>query len=384
MSTLASQCIACGTDGTQRLDDKDVPSGVTSDCKPWSRCGKFVICEKCGHVQKSQDDQWQQDVARIYREYEMYILTNGSEQVIFDEAVPLPRTRRLLDCFSRRTRLPRTGSMLDVGCGNGSTLRTFNSLYPEWHLSGFDVHNRFEPTVRSIPNVNSFYSGSLAEVDQKFDIISMVYVVEHLPEPLKVLNTFRRLLKPNGMLLVHTSNYWDNPFDLAVVDHCSHFVVETLAATISRAGFEVLDQNDDWIPKEIGVIARLSDETYDALLHNNPQQLRSGAEQRLRWMGKVVKQSEELSEGIGIFGTAIAGSWLASRVNKSVRFFVDEDRQRTGKKHLGYPVMHPADVPANAPVYMAFPPPVAKSIASRLRSRFSGIECVIPPEYEAA
>src|SRR5262249_33087105 len=156
---------------------------------------------------------------------------------IFQDGAPSPRTQRLLECMRERVSLPASGSMLDVGCGNGSTMRTFGKLYPRWHLAGVDVHNRFEPVVRTIPGVDGFYSGTLDDVDQQFDLIPLVYVVEHLPEPLQVLETLRRLLKPGGVLFVHTSNFWDNPFDLAVVDHCSHFVVPTLAGTVARAGF---------------------------------------------------------------------------------------------------------------------------------------------------
>jgi hypothetical protein len=185
------------------------------------------------------------------------------------------------------------------------------------------------------------------------------------------------------VLLVHTSNFWDNPFDLAVVDHCSHFVVPTLAGTVARAGFEVIDRNDDWIAKELGVIGRRSNEAIREA-SARPAEIRRGTELRLRWLGRVVDQARALPSGAGIFGTAIAGTWLASMAPETVGFFVDEDRQRTGKSHLGHPVLHAEAVPARRPVYLAFPPPVAEKIRTRLRPHFPDLELVAPLAYEAA
>ena len=60
------------------------------------------------------------------------------------------------------------------------------------------------------------------------------------------------------------------------------------------------------------------------------QAVREGTNQRLRWLGTIVDEAKACA-GIGVFGTAIAGTWLASMASESVGFFVDEDRQRTGK-----------------------------------------------------
>ncbi len=231
-------------------------------------------------------------------------------------------------------------------------------MFPGWRLAGYDVHNRFESAVRAIPGVTSFYHGSLDAIDRQFDVISMVYVIEHVPQPLTMLKQLERFLKPNGMLLLHTSNYWDNPFDLAVVDHCSHFTEKTLAGIANRAGYDVLDSNDNWIAKEIGVIGRRGAVQRSALERCGTE-VRRGANQRLRWLGKIVEEAKALGT-IGIFGTAIAGTWLASMAPEVVRLFVDEDLQRTGKTHLGVRIHAPDTVPAGMPVYLAFPPPLAQ------------------------
>jgi SAM-dependent methyltransferase len=372
----------CGADEMPSFDPEAIPLGLTSDCKPWPRCGTFAVCRACGHVQKVQDSQWQADVTRIYRDYEMYALSGGSEQVLFEGDLPVLRSRRLLDHFRRHVALSPTGTMLDVGCGNGSTLRSFAELYPGWRLAGFDVHDRFRPIVEAIPGVGAFHCGPLESIDCPFDLISLVYVIEHLRDPPRVLRGLRRLLKPGGVLLVQTSAFWDNPFDLTVVDHCSHFAVDTLAATVRRAGLDTVLTADDWIAKEIGVVARRSECAVTPTL--SPARIRElgeGTGHRLRWLQAVVRQAQ--GEGcVGIFGTAIAGTWLASMLGQGVRFFVDEDRQRQGKLHLGRPVLAPEDAPFGAAVYLAFAPGLARKLHQRLRSRFPGLRYIVPPDFE--
>lgn len=386
MSLSRIDCIGCGAAKLRHLDSHSVPTGVTSDCKPWPRAGIFAICEECGHTQKIQNDTWRADVERIYGGYEVYFLSGGAEQVVFDEFTPLPRTRRLLENLRQRVALPSHGHVLDVGCANGSTLRTFQGLWPDWKLAGFDINRHGEAMVRSIPHVTDFYTGTLDEIDRKFDLITMVYVVEHLPNPRIVLDKFRRLLKPGGVIWVHTSDFWANPFDLTVVDHASHFMVDTLAELTERCGFEVLDRNDSWNIKEMGVVARLPAQERNSHADDRKKAIRlRGAPERLRWLGEVVEhaRTSTTSGGLGIFGTAIAGTWLASMIPETATFFVDQDQQRVGKTHMERPVLSPREVAASSSVYLAFPTFQAQIVATRLRARFSHVNFIVPPASAA-
>ncbi len=337
-------------------------------------------------MQKILDQTWSADVGSIYAGYEVYFLSGGSEQVVFDGFQPVPRTQRLLEMLRQRVALSKRGRMLDVGCGNGSTLRTFHSLFPDWDLAGFDITTHSESIVRAIPGVRDFFSGSLHTIDQRFDLITMVYVVEHLPDPRQGLQQLARLLRPGGILWVHTSDFWANPFDLAVVDHSSHFMVDTLAELVQRCGFEILDRNDDWNAKELGVIGRLqSTENQPSVDQAKKAERLAGTPQRLRWLGAVVDQARAAAARgkIGIFGTAIAGTWLATRAPEAVGFFIDEDSQRAGKAHLGLPVATPEEAPAGTPVYLAFPPAQAEKIRARLQRKYPTMKLIVPPAIAA-
>jgi SAM-dependent methyltransferase len=378
-------CIGCGSSRLHTLDSRTLPRGVTSDAKPWPRSGAYVICEQCGHTQKILNDTWRGDVASIYGGYEMYFLSGGSEQLVFDHGPPLPRTKKLIEKLRQCVSLPAIGAMLDVGCAVGSTLRTFNSTFPRWRLAGFDITSHSEAIIRSIPA--SFHTGTLDDIDEQFDLVTMLFVVEHLPDPRRVLEQFRRLVKPGGIVWIHTSDFWANPFDLTVVDHASHFMVDTLAELAERSGFCIIDRNDDWNVKEMGIVARLADGSSPPQVDEAKRADRlAGTPRRLQWLGDIVDQALSAAGNgrLAILGTSFAATWLANMVEEKVALFVDEDRSRVGKTHLGLPVVALHDAPADMPVFLAFPPCQAKPIRARLLGKHPLTNFVVPPPVAAA
>lgn len=359
-------------------------AGVTSDCKPWPRAGTWAICPGCGHVQKLLDEEWYQDICNIYREYEMYPLSDGQEQVVFEEATPMPRTLRLIENLRSEIPLGVKGRLLDIGCGNGSILRTFHDLYPGWSLCGYEQFDTSRAYIEGLPGVDRFFSGTLGEINDRFDLITIVYVIEHLPDPVGTLKQLKRLLKPDGILFVQTSNYLENPFDLLVVDHCSHFTLETLAYLLELADFSPLLQTDSWISKEIGVAGKVSNDVASRDIKNRTGESERTLRSMLVWLQNMIDELKDRSirTSVGIFGTAIAGSWLAGASGHCAKFFVDEDPLRHRKEHMGHIVLKPAEVPDESSVYLAFPPELARKLQARLSRLYPRVDFLVPPEYE--
>lgn len=69
---------------------------------------------------------------------------------------------------------------------------------------------------------------------------------------------------------------------------------------------------------------------------------------------------------MGLFGTSIAGTWLATEAEDAVAFFVDEDMSRRGRPHLGKPVYAPTEAPSGSQVFLGLPPELAAAIRKRL------------------
>ena len=148
--------------------------------------------------------------------------------------------------------------LLDVGCGSG----VFLSLAQQ---SGFDVTGvELNPTLadkasrkaRTEVVVGDFMSVDLG--DQQFDVITLLDLIEHLPDPLAALKRCCQLLKPDGYLVAYTPNHSGLIVQIAnllyrltrgrvaepiaEIFDCTHVVffdVRTLRLAIIKAGFSV-------------------------------------------------------------------------------------------------------------------------------------------------
>ena len=74
------------------------------------------------------------------------------------------------------------------------------------------------------------------------------------------------------------------------------------------------------------------------------------------------------SANFGLFGSAIAATWLYQGMADRIRFFVDEDPQRAGRTHLGLPILAPDQVPADADVFVGVSPTISGVLLERLQS----------------
>lgn len=389
--SAANPCVLCG--GAAREVRPHPPCGpfpgVTSDCKAWPRLGAILCCESCGHVQKRLDAVWREDVSRIYADYVMYHLSNGAEQVVFDANGPAPRTLRLITGImgEAAASFPETGSLLDVGCGGGAFLAAFHRARPGWTLAGQDLCAQRRGEVLARPGVCSFHCGGLDEVPGLYDAVSMIYVLEHMPDPVAELTRVRRLLKPGGVLLVMVPDLPQSSFDFTVTDHCGHFFAATLTRAVNQAGFAVQALGQDWMAKEVGLIARPAPDAAPVGAAGDAATGKRLAQAGMDGLARTVRQARRLAEefhadgrAFGLFGTAIAGTWLAQALMGHVDFFVDEDSMRWGKTHLGLPILGPAQATAGSGIFLAFPGPIARTIAQRLTGLFPGLSLFVPED----
>lgn len=378
---MESCCLLCGSGGLKDFPESRGLPGVTSDSKPWPRAGAFLVCRRCGHVQKHLSHQWLADIDQIYTAYEMYTASGGGEQAVFQGEAPAPRSVRLLEALLALAPLPATGRLLDVGCGNGAFLRSFGARRPEWELYGYEPQANRRESILALPGVKGFLHGPIEELTGDFEAVSMLHVIEHLLDPVQTLRKVFSMLRPGGLLLVQAPNLAANPFDLPVTAHCSHFTLDMLEYAARLAGFDLLASSDAWIQKEVGVLALRPERPAPM-----PEQHASGPggellSRHLSWLKTFAGQAREDAArcALGIFGTSNAATWLTQELNGNVQFFVDEDPRRHGNTHLGRPILAPGDVPPGCAVYLAFPRNVAEGIHKRMGRTYPELRLILPP-----
>jgi len=97
------------------------------------------------------------------------------------------------------------GRLLDLGCGSGAKLKLMKEL--GWQVEGLD----FDPAAvgQAREEGITVHFGTLEDQrlpDETFDAITASHFIEHLHDPLRMLQECRRLLKPGGLLVVLTPN----------------------------------------------------------------------------------------------------------------------------------------------------------------------------------
>ena len=93
--------------------------------------------------------------------------------------------------------------ILDYGCGNGHFIA--NAIHSGFQCDGAEFSSEYVKLLQSaIPNAQFYTIGQLlaGEVVVKYDVIRLSNVLEHLTEPLAVLNKLKDNLHPGGIILV--------------------------------------------------------------------------------------------------------------------------------------------------------------------------------------
>jgi SAM-dependent methyltransferase len=118
----------------------------------------------------------------------------GSEAVDPREhSLPGLKAHFLLD------RVPETGRVIELGCGEGKMLRTLALHRPELELHGCDVR---EPLAKGDSyQFHRMKDGRAPLEGGSFDAVLIMDVLEHVPDPEAMLAETARLLRPGGKLV---------------------------------------------------------------------------------------------------------------------------------------------------------------------------------------
>jgi 2-polyprenyl-3-methyl-5-hydroxy-6-metoxy-1,4-benzoquinol methylase len=141
------------------------------------------------------------------------------------------------------------GTLLDVGCGNGSFLDRMRLL--GWNVRGVDIDHKSAKIAHETFGI-PVYVGTLQEAkypDASFDAITMSHVIEHVYNPITLLMESYRILKPGGSLVVvtpNTTSFGHRQFDrnwrgLEPPRHLHLFSRLTIENIANKAGFQKID-----------------------------------------------------------------------------------------------------------------------------------------------
>jgi 2-polyprenyl-3-methyl-5-hydroxy-6-metoxy-1,4-benzoquinol methylase len=151
-------------------------------------------------------------------------------------------------------RRQKPGKILDLGCGNGSLSNVISECgYEVFGMeespSGVTIASKNFPNCQFIQG--SIYNSPPPDLENAFDVVISVEVIEHLFYPSELVRLARKCLKPGGYLIL-TTPYHGSFKNLALAlsgkmdkhftvlwdgGHIKFFSVETLTKLLETEGY---------------------------------------------------------------------------------------------------------------------------------------------------
>ncbi len=159
---------------------------------------------------------------------------------------PMYRERAAYILDSARLHGSGTGSILEIGAGNGELALALLDLAPD----ALDRIVLCEPQPITIkhPKISVVQDAALeGNVVGGFDLVVSFEVLEHIPDPTDFLTGARKLLTDDGLLILSTPN--EKSLEMRVLktlssnipfDHVRFYNPHALTILLERFGFEVL------------------------------------------------------------------------------------------------------------------------------------------------
>ncbi|MDH6602265.1 2-polyprenyl-3-methyl-5-hydroxy-6-metoxy-1,4-benzoquinol methylase [Myroides gitamensis] len=179
-----------------------------------------------------------------YYQSENYISHTDGKRNLFErlyQGVKKIALRKKVDLLFKQNNT--VGSLLDIGCGTGDFL--VEAKKRGWTTTGFEPNDKASElaTKKGIT-----IAKQLSDLpDHSFDVITLWHVLEHIPNLEEQIIALRRLLKPEGKLILavpnyksydamHYKEYWA-AFD--VPRHIWHFSQKSIATIFAQFDFKV-------------------------------------------------------------------------------------------------------------------------------------------------
>ncbi len=182
-----------------------------------------------------------------YYQTKNYISHTNTKQNLFEKIYHSVRSYSLQKKMQLINKKIKKGSLLDIGCGTGNFLNV--AQQHGWKITGIEPNKNARKIANTINNNCVFDINKLENFDNNsFNVITLWHVLEHLPNLEKQIQTFKKLLKQNGILIIAVPNY--NSFDAQyykqfwaaydVPRHLWHFSQKSIALLFGKENFKVI------------------------------------------------------------------------------------------------------------------------------------------------
>ncbi len=232
---MSFRCIVCSSDRSTSHKIKDAKAGDLIS---------IACCQNCGLVQLN-DVPNEVDLFDFYKskyrvEYKKQDKPSP-KHVYRAGAQALARLKKIVPFMKENTKL------IDIGSGGGEFTYLASRMGAE--ASGIDPSSGYLEYGKNHYSINVEQKQfSQLEETQSYQIVTMFHVLEHLPNPLKVIRKVHKILKVGGLFVIEVPNLESkatSPFNHFFKAHICYFTSLSLIGLLKdNFSVEYIENND--------------------------------------------------------------------------------------------------------------------------------------------
>lgn len=256
--------------------------------------------------------------------------------------------------------------ILDIGCATGGLLKVLKkSGFP--NLTGTDPSPACAETARRLHDIRVLAKtlGNMDSLDETFDFLILVGIVEHVRDLRESLVQIRRLLSPGGRVYIEVPDAsrfaaWpDAPYQQFSTEHINFFSKTSLTNLMRANGFSEVFVGQDAREQSYGTIAPVVTAVYQRDDANLPKLAQDTETER--GLMEYIQSSKATADGIQrtiaeiakskkpiiVWGVGTHTLWLmktSKLMEANITAFVDSNSRYHGKELNGIPIIGSDDI----------------------------------------
>jgi 2-polyprenyl-3-methyl-5-hydroxy-6-metoxy-1,4-benzoquinol methylase len=240
---INSDCPSCGSGEYERVYDLSLPTAHAGVGLP----GIVKHCKQCKLLFKSFEIK----AENLYNDKYAQTFLDTKE---YSSDAAINFFKNILSySYKRAGGLKSKPALLDIGSGAGTLLQVATEV--GYRPTGVELSPKLVEIAESKGYTVINKNVSEISIDEKFDTITMMDIIEHLENPKEILKDLKPLLKPDGEVIVYTPNHNSLIVKIANLLYsfgikspvenifaCTHtifFTTETLKKHLIDAGYDI-------------------------------------------------------------------------------------------------------------------------------------------------
>ncbi len=144
-----------------------------------------------------------------------------------------------IDSLVSRHRASTQASILDVGCGSGRLMAQLKKRWSNSSAVGIEPNNAAR---KQASNFGFTVYESVSELQShSFDIVTCIAVLEHVNDPVMLMQQMAQLLSPDGLIVIAVPSRAMRSHDLWVADHYFHYMGAHIEHMARSSGMTYVD-----------------------------------------------------------------------------------------------------------------------------------------------